>query len=123
MIRVSSLNLMGSFPNSFINSRGEFIAHLKANEYFNVYNCKSHEEVKCKVLEQLSRGACKTAPFRTDRQNREFNRFMLYGINSFLGTDFSLEEMLQIYTYLGNRINRDLTIEFIRSGYDMSLLV
>lgn len=122
MIRVSSMNLMESFPGSFINARGEFIAHLKANEYFNVYNCKSHDEVKCKVLECLSRGACKTAPFKTERQNREFNRFMRDGINSFLGTDFSLEEMLEIYSNLGNRINRDLTLRFIRSGYDMALL-
>lgn len=122
MIRVSSLNLMGSFPNSFINSRGEFIAHLKANEYFNVYNCNSPEEVKCKVLEHLSRGACKTAPFKTDRQNREFNRFMLDGINTFLGTNFSAEEMLEIYIKLGNQIDRGLTLMFIRSGYHMALL-
>lgn len=122
MIRVSLMNLMESFPGSYINARGEFIAHIKANEYFNVYDCKTHEEVKCKVLEWLSRGACKTAPFKTDRQNREFNHFMLDGINTFLGTNFSAEEMLEIYIKLGNQIDRGLTLMFIRSGYHMALL-
>ena len=110
---------MSAFPRSFINQRGEFIAHEKANEYFNLGKCKSVEEVKCKVLEWFSRGACKTAPFKSRRLNYNFNDFMLNGINTYLGTEFTIEEMKIIYGKLGNECNRTLCIEFMKSGYDI----
>ena len=47
---------------------------------------------------------------------------MLDGINMFLNTDFSKEDIDLIYTYLGNACNHNRTLEFVRSGYDMELL-
>ncbi len=113
--------LMRCFPGSFINYLGEFIAHPEANQYFILDNCKDELEVKCKVLAWFSRGAYKTAPFGV-RKNKELHRFMLNGINTFLGTSFSEEDMDLIYTYLGNDVNRNLCVEFIESGYDMEIL-
>ena len=110
------------FPDSFINDNGEFIAHLKANEYFNIENCETELDVKCKVLEWFSRGAYKTEPFASDCKNARFHEFMLNGINGFLGTDFTENDMEIIYTYLGNACNHPKTIRFIKSGYDMSIL-
>ena len=115
-------NFMKHFPNSFINSSGEFIAHHKANEYFNLINCESELEIKCKVIEYFSRGAYKTKPFKTKKENEEFNRFMLAGINNYLGTKFTPEDMENIYTYLGNKCNREKTIAFIKSNYNMEIL-
>ena len=43
-------------------------------------------------------------------------------INKLLGTNFTLEEMTDIYTYLGNGIEHDLCVKFVESGYDMTLL-
>ena len=40
------------------------------------------------------------------------------GINKFLETDFTEEQMEVIYTYLGNSIHHSRTIEFIENGYD-----
>lgn len=117
-----SIKLMDCFPNSFINHNGEFIAHKKANEYFYLGNCETELDVKCKVLEWLSRGACKTEPYRTKKTNEQFHRFMLDGINKFLETGFTEEQMYTIYTYLGNSINHKKTIKFIESGYDFSVL-
>lgn len=117
-----ALRLFNSFPNSFINDNGEFIAHLKANEYFNFENCETELDVKCKVLEWFSRGAYKTEPFASNRKNEEFHEFMLNGINEFLGTDFTENDMEIIYTYLGNACNHQKTIKFIESGYDMLVL-
>ena len=114
--------LMSSFPRSFINQYGEFIAHEKANEYFIVAKCKDELEIKCKVIEWLSRGAYKTEPFGTKAKNDEFHKFMLGGINSFLGTNFSEDDMIPIYTYLGNAVNHELTINFVCSGYDLNIL-
>lgn len=113
--------LMRSFPNSFINYMGEFIAHREANEYFILDNCKDELEVKCKVLAWFSRGAHKTAPFGA-RKNKEFHKFMLDGINAFLGTEFNEKDMDLIYTYLGNDCNRKLCEDFINSGFDMNIL-
>jgi hypothetical protein len=117
-----TLKLLSAFPRSWINGSLEFIAHTKANEYFRLEDCETELDVKCKVLEWLSRGAYKTEPFNSDRKNNEFHAFMLNGINKFLGTNFTEEDMERIYTKLGNRVNHDLTVEFVNSGYDVSLL-
>lgn len=117
------IKLLHCFPGkSFVNELGEFIAHREANEYFNLYACYTELDVKCRLLEQLSRGAHKTAPFRSDKKNNMFHKFMRDGINKYLGTSFSEDDMDTIYTYLGNGCNRQKTIEFIQSGYDVSVL-
>ena len=114
--------LARAFPNSFINSALEFIAHKEANEYFRLEDCNNEFDVQCKVLEWLSRGAYKTCPFHTNLKNERFHNFMLNGINDFLGTDFTTEDMAIIYQKLGNRVRHSLTEEFVNSGYDMAIL-
>jgi len=122
MINNYVFKLMKSFPRSFINEHGEFIAHEKANEFFKLSTCIDEAEVKCKVLEWFSRGASKTECFDTKKQNKEFRMFMLNGINEFLETKFSAEEMSIIYQMLGNNVNRKLCEGFINSGFDIDLL-
>lgn len=117
-----AIRLMNCFPGSFINHNGEFIAHEKANEYFSLSTCGDEFDVKCKVLEWLSRAASKGEPFRTDKRNLAFQKFMLDGINGYLHTTFSHDDIDMIYTYLGNACNHKKTIRFIESGYDMSVL-
>lgn len=114
--------LAHAFPKSFINSALEFIAHKEANSWFRLEDCKTEFDVKCKLLEWLSRDAYKTCPFCTNLQNERFHNFILNGINDFLGTDFTEEDIEIIYTYLGNCCNRPLTEKFINSSYDMVLL-
>lgn len=114
--------LARAFPDSFINTGLEFIAHQRANEYFRLEDCENEFDVKCKVLEWLSRGAHKTCPFNTNLKNERFHNFMLNGINDFLGTDFTTEDIAVIYDILGNRVRHSLTEEFVNSGYDMELL-
>ena len=113
--------LARAFPNSFINTALEFIAHKEANEYFRLEDCENEFDVKCKVLEWLSRGTHKTCPFNSNIKNERFHNFMLNGVNDFLGTDFTEDDMEIIYTYLGNRCNHERTVKFINSGYDMSI--
>ncbi len=114
--------LARAFPNSFINTNLEFIAHGEANEYFILADCENEFDVKCKVLERLSRGAHKTCPYNSNLKNQRFHNFMLNGINDFLGTDFTEEDIGLIYDRLGNRVNHGLTVEFVNSGYDLSIL-
>lgn len=116
------MKLKKCFRNSFVNDKGEFIAHERSNEYFNLKSCGSETEVKCKVLEYLSRGAFKSQPYNTEKSNKKLHDFMLNGINDFLGTNFTKEEIAIIYQNVGNGINHRLTHEFVDSGYDMRLL-
>lgn len=114
--------LCNSFNGSFINGEGEFIAHVKGNQYFILRTCETELDVKCKVLEWFSRGAYKTDPYRTAKKNDEFHEFMLNGINKFLGTEFDTFDIEDIYTYLGNACNHEKTVAFIESGYIMTVL-
>lgn len=115
----ASAKLLECFPGSFINIRGEFIAHLRTNQYFLLNNCQTVEDIEAKVLEWLSRPAFKTQPYSQEWRNRRFHEFMLAGVNAFLDTDFSEEDIELIYTYMGNAIKHDLTVKFI--NHDMSM--
>ncbi len=115
--------LMRCFPESFINYHGEFIAHKKSNTFLILDPCKDERMLNCRVLEWFSRAAFKTEPYNSDRANHKFHRFMLDGVNAFLGTAFTFDDMELIYTHLGNAINKDLTIKFVESGYDMEVLL
>jgi len=122
MISQEALKLLECFRGSFINAHGEFIANDKSNTYFTLSSCDTLLEVKCKILEWFSRDAFKTEPFHSKKKNDELHRFLLNGINQFLMTEFSPKDMELIYTELGNQINRELTVRFIQSGYDLKIL-
>ena len=47
---------------------------------------------------------------------------MRNGVNAFLDTGFSEDEMRTIYQHLGNAINHEKTILFIENGYDFAVL-
>ena len=114
--------LKDAFPGSFVNESGEFIVERKSNTYFNLKDCKTPLDIECKVLEWCSRPASKGQPYHAEWRNKEFRKFMLDGINKFLETDFSEEEMLEIYIHLGNAIHHEKTIRFIESFYDVAVL-
>ena len=114
--------LMRCFPNSFINYQGEFIAHSFANIYFRFDVCETEEDVKFKILSWFSRAEFKSEPYRTKKKNDEFHEFMLKGINEYLQTEFSEEDMEDIYTYFGNECNAKQCRDFIRHGYNMYIL-
>ena len=106
--------LLECFPGSFINARDEFIAHPRTNQYFLLGNCQTVEDIEAKVLEWLSR-----QPYSQEWRNRRFHEFMLAGVNAFLDTDFSEDDMELIYTYMGGDIKHSLMMEFI--DHDMSM--
>lgn len=114
--------LLRAFPNSFINSNDEFIAHLRSNQYIILSNCETPEDIEYKVLEWFSRPAHKTSPYSQEWRNRAFHKFMLDGINSFLDTNFSEQDASDIYDALGNAINHERTKEFVKRGMDISWL-
>ena len=117
-------DLFRAFPDAIINRNLEFVAdpNYRVNSYFRLDNCESREDVICKVLEYLSREAYKSLHFNTERRNKIVHDYHLLGINIFCGKNFSKTDIEIIYTYLGNGINRQKTLNFIRSGYDIAVL-
>lgn len=116
--------LFKAFPNSIINNSIEFVADVnpRVNSYFCIGLCNSEEDVKAKVLEWLSRDAYKSMHYRINRKNDEVHKYHLDGINLFLGTNFTSDDIALVYQELGNCVRHDKTLDFIRSGYDMSVL-
>ena len=114
--------LLSCFPNSFINDRDEFIAEPRWNQYFILSDCEYPEEVDCKVLEWLSRSASSAVPYATNWRNKRYHKKMQNCINDFLDTNFSEEDFETIYVALGNAINHEKTMKFIKSGYNLEVL-
>ena len=117
-----ALRLMRYFPGSFINHNGEFIAHKKSNTYLVFDKCENLQDLAVAVIEWLSRAAYKTEPYYSTAANNKFHRFMLDGINNFLGTEFTNDDMELIYTHLGNGVNRKLAVQFVESNCNMEVL-
>lgn len=102
-------------PNCFISPNFELIVEPKNNIYFRLEDVNTELDLKCKVLAWLSRHSCKGVSNYWQKRIRAI-------VNEYLGTNFTFDDMVEIYTYLGNDLNRDKTIKFIESGYDFSLL-
>lgn len=94
----------------------------RVNSYFRMEDCETEEDVAAKVLEWLSREAYKSLHFNSERRNKEVHAYHLQGINAFCGTAFTEDDIDEIYTYLGNRVNHQKTLDFIQSGYDLAVL-
>lgn len=107
--------LKKAFPEAFINMANEFIVYPPQNTYFLLDNVSSEHELKCKILEWCSREAHKSV-------NKKSKEYHFDGINTFLGSLFTDDDMEIIYTKLGNSVNRELTVKFIDSGYDITVL-
>lgn len=114
--------LLKAFPGSFINERDEFIARPRTNQYIVLQDCETPEDIEAKVLEWFSRPAFKTEPYSQAWRNRKFHAFMREGVNNFLDTDFSEDDMAAIYQSLGNRINHTMTMGFIAHDMDIGWL-
>jgi len=102
-------------PKSFINSRNELILEPKNNIYFQLEDVKSELDFKCKVIAWLSRPSCKGV-------SEYWQKKILAMVNELLGTNFTKDQISDVYTRLGNDCNRKLCVEFIESGYNLSLL-
>lgn len=121
----SFVKLMNCFPRGRLLSDREpyeFLAHDRGNIYFILGNCETKMDVDCKVLEWLSRAAYKAMPFSSDVANNRFHEYFRKGISEYFNHEFDAKDIEIIYTYLGNACNHQKTIDFIESGFDMSVL-
>lgn len=108
-------NALQVFPKSFINRSNEIILEPRNNVYFRLEDVDTELDFKCKMFAWVSRPIAKGL-------NKYWSPRVLNSFNSLLGTNFTKEQMYKIYDRLGNDINRQLTISFIESNYDFTLL-
>ena len=102
----------------FINNQDELIVSPKLNAYFRLADVETELDFKCKVLEWLSYYVADNHWFGLDKERKNIEHF----INYILGTNFDHDDFQYIYEELGNRVNHELTINFIENNYDMNLL-
>lgn len=124
-MRDEIIKLMQSFPYTLYRGDGTFFIKCNSKHRvtdFTVLESDSNLIIKCKVLEWCSRAATKFYDYINMAQNNKVSKMMLDGINKFLDTNFSEEDMELIYTKLGNAIRRNLTMQFVLSNYNMEVL-
>lgn len=115
-------NVMKCFYGSYINQCGELIISEKGNVFFTAKDCDTKEDIICKLLEWCSRPIAKGVPYATAKRNFEWRNSLLCGYNNYLGTNFTQDDMYWIYDKLGNEVNHELTLKFIHSNFDLSLV-
>lgn len=103
------------FPKSFINHSNEIILEPRNNVYFRLEDVDTELDFKCKMFAWVSRPIAKGL-------NKYWSPRVLNSFNKLMGTNFTKDDMYEIYDRLGNDINRKLTIQFIESNYDLKLL-
>ena len=86
------------------------------NEHLSILN------IKTILLEQFSFFGCLVKKFESEKENDKFKQNVCNAINKSLNTSFDQKDMKIIYQNFGFGGNTQLAREFIRSGYDMSLL-
>ena len=113
---------MRQFPGSFINHCNELILIPKFNVYFLLDDVESEEDFLCKMCEWISRDCCYAAHYERMCYREAYYRRNTTAWNAVCGTGFTVKDMETIYQYLGNAIRHDLTLRFVRSGFDLSVL-
>lgn len=103
------------FSNAFITEDGELILEPTNNIYFRLDDVECNQDLECKLLEWVSRSACKGL-------SKYWQAYMLRGLRSYFGVAWSKEDMMLIYTKLGNGVNGDLCRKFIAGNYNLMLL-
>ncbi|WP_415912480.1 hypothetical protein [Neptuniibacter sp. QD37_11] len=103
------------FPKAFVYKDEELIVEPKNNIYFFLSGIENEFDFRCKVISWLSRPAHKGLSDWWHVRIRN-------GMNRFLGTEFTPEEISSIYTYVGCGVNDEKLRAFVKSNYDLSIL-
>ena len=107
---------------SFINHNNEIVLIPKFNVYTLLDDVETDDDFKVKLCEWFSRDCCRALRYS---QKKRLNRYYQENTDVFnfiCGTNFTVEQMKDIYTYLGNGIKHDLAKEFVKSGCDLSVI-
>lgn len=101
---------------AFINNNDELIVIPKINAYFSLKGVNTAIDFECSIISSLSYLCA------SNHWNRYWSPRMTAFINIMLGTRWDAETFDDIYAVLGNGINHDVCLEFVKSGYCMAII-
>ena len=122
MINQDIFEFMSLWRGSFINKLQELILDPNTNLYFNISKVETRTDLYKKIISACSRDACKREPYGYKHINAEYRKRVRDRINSFLGVNYTEDEWMLIYTYLGNGCNSELCDKFIESDFNLQVI-
>lgn len=109
-------------PGSFINHNTEIILIPKFNVYTLLVDVETDDDFKVKLCEWFSRDCCCALRYSQNKRLEKYYQENTDAFNFICGTNFTVEQMEQIYTELGNGIKHELANRFVKSGFDLSVI-
>lgn len=107
---------------SFINHNNEIILIPEFNVYTLLDDVETDDDFKVKLCEWFSRDCCCALRYSQNKRLERYYQENTDAFNFICGTNFSIEQMNYIYTYLGNGIKHNLAKRFVQSGFDLSVI-
>ena len=107
---------------SFINHNNEIILIPKFNVYILLDDVETDNDFKVKLCEWFSRDCCCALRYSQNKRLERYYQENIEAFNFICGTNFTKEQVEQIYTKLGNGIKHELTKKFVKSGFDLSVI-
>lgn len=107
---------------SYINHNNEIILIPKFNVYTLLDDVNTDDDFKVKLCEWFSRDCCCALRYSQKKRLDRYYQENTEAFNFICGTNFSVQQMEYIYTYLGNGIKHELAKKFVKSGFDLSVI-
>lgn len=107
---------------SFINHNNEIILIPKFNVYTLLDDVETDNDFYVKLCEYFSRDCCCALRYSQNKRLQKYWQENTEAFNYICGTDFSIEQMNYIYSYLGNGIKHALAKKFVKSDFDLSII-
>ena len=107
---------------SFINHNNEIILIPKFNVYTLLDDVNTDDDFKVKLCEWFSRDCCCALRYSQQKRLDRYYQENTEAFNFICGTNFTVEQMEYIYTYLGNGIRHTVAKKFVKSGFDLSVI-
>ena len=107
---------------SFINHNNEIILIPKFNVYTLLDDVETDDDFKVKLCEWFSRDCCCALRYSYKKRLDRYYHENTDSFNFICGTNFTVEQMEYIYTYLGNGIKHELAKKFVKGGFDLSII-
>ncbi len=110
------------FEGSFINANNELILNNEFNIYIMLNDVNSDFDFMVKLCEWFSRDCSCALRYKSQSRLLEYYDDNIKKFNELCETNFTLGEMDMIYCRLGGGIQHQLAKQFVKSGFDLSLL-
>lgn len=107
---------------SYINHNNEIILIPKFNVYTLLDDVETDEDFKVKLVEYFSRDCCCALRYSQRKRLEDYWQNNTDAFNLICGTNFTVEDMYEIYTYLGNGVKHNLAQEFVKNGFDLTII-